>query len=53
MRQRNLPDRTESFAARSGLHRDLPTVIAFEALRERGYEWFDVSYRMLGKTSLG
>src|SRR6266849_9720164 len=96
MRQRNMPDRTESFAARPDsspapdvlstalravllaghrhvlrvgtetarwltgifaleggrqdrLHRDLPTVIAFEALRERGYEWFDVSYRMLAK----
>jgi hypothetical protein len=24
----------------------LPDVIAFERLRERGYEWFDVSYRL-------
>ena len=44
---------TGTFALEGGrqdrLHRDLPTVIAFEALRERGYEWFDVSYRMLAK----
>jgi len=24
-------------------------VIAFERLRERGYEWFDVSYRLMAK----
>ena len=44
---------TGTFALEGGrqdrLHRDLPTVIAFEALRDRGYEWFDVSYRMLAK----
>jgi AraC-like DNA-binding protein len=44
---------TGTFALEGGrqdrLHRDLPTVIAFEALCERGYEWFDVSYRMLAK----
>jgi len=28
---------------------ELPPVIAFEGLRERGYEWFDVSYRMMAK----
>jgi AraC-like DNA-binding protein/quercetin dioxygenase-like cupin family protein len=27
----------------------LPDVIAFERLRERGYEWFDVSYRLIAK----
>jgi AraC-like DNA-binding protein len=27
----------------------LPDVIAFERLRERGYEWFDVSYRLMAK----
>jgi hypothetical protein len=27
----------------------LPDVIAFERLRERGYEWFDVSFRLLAK----
>jgi AraC-like DNA-binding protein len=27
----------------------LPDVIAFEHLRERGYEWFDVSYRLMAK----
>ena len=27
----------------------LPDVIAFERLRERGYEWFDVSYRLMVK----
>lgn len=27
----------------------LPDVIAFERLRERGYEWFDVSYRLMIK----
>lgn len=44
---------TGTFALEGGrqdrLHRHLPTVIAFEALRERGYEWLDVSYRMLAK----
>ena len=28
---------------------ELPPVITFEGLRERGYEWFDVSYRMMAK----
>ena len=28
---------------------ELPPVIAFEGLRGRGYEWFDVSYRMMAK----
>jgi AraC-like DNA-binding protein/quercetin dioxygenase-like cupin family protein len=27
----------------------LPDVIAFERLRDRGYEWFDVSYRLMVK----
>ena len=27
----------------------LPDVIAFERLRERGYEWFDVSYRLMAR----
>jgi len=27
----------------------LPDVIAFGRLRERGYEWFDVSYRLMAK----
>jgi AraC-like DNA-binding protein len=28
---------------------ELPSIIAFEGLRERGYEWFDVSYRLMAK----
>ncbi|HET9889466.1 MAG TPA: AraC family transcriptional regulator [Mycobacterium sp.] len=28
---------------------ELPPVIAFKGLRERGYEWFDVSYRMIAR----
>jgi AraC-like DNA-binding protein/quercetin dioxygenase-like cupin family protein len=44
---------TGTFALEGGrqdrLHRDLPVVIAFDGLRDRSYEWFDVSYRMLAK----
>jgi len=36
-------------AASNRLLAALPDVIAFERLRERGYEWFDVSYRLMAK----
>jgi AraC-like DNA-binding protein len=36
-------------AADTRLLAALPDVIAFEGLRERGYEWFDVSYRLMAK----
>jgi AraC-like DNA-binding protein len=36
-------------AAGTRLLAALPDVIAFEGLRERGYEWFDVSYRLMAK----
>ena len=36
-------------AAGNRLLAELPPVIAFEGLRERGYEWFDVSYRLMAK----
>ena len=30
-------------------HRFTTNIFAFERLRERGYEWFDVSYRLMAK----
>jgi quercetin dioxygenase-like cupin family protein len=36
-------------AAVNRLLAELPAVIAFEHLRESGYEWFDVSFRLLAK----